>query len=142
MQLTRAEIRTRIPHSGSMCLLEGVRRWDQTTLDAYAISHRDPQNPLRGAERLHAVIGVEYAAQAMAVHGGLLASGGAQMGFLASVRDLRLFKERLDDLPEELEIHVERISGSLESFIYAFIVATRGEVALSGRIAVRLMGTA
>lgn len=142
MQLTRTEIRARIPHSGSMCLLEGVRRWDQTTLDAYAVSHRDPQNPLRSADRLHAVVGIEYAAQAMAVHGGLLGSGGTQMGFLASVREVRLFKERLDDLAEELEIHVERLSGSQESFIYAFIVATRGEVVVSGRIAVRLMGAA
>lgn len=142
MQLTHSEICARIPHAGAMCLLDGVRRWDAATIDAVARSHRDADNPLRAAGVLNAVTGVEYAAQAMAVHGGLLDGGGAQRGFLASVRDLRLHRSRLDDIGDDLEIHAERLSGTHDSFIYSFIITAHGEVVLSGRTAVKLLGGA
>ena len=73
--LDKAAIAALIPHAGAMCLLDAVLAWDATTIACVASSHRSPANPLAGERRLDAVCGVEYAAQAMAVHGGLTGNG-------------------------------------------------------------------
>ncbi len=140
--MNKAEICARIPHSGSMCLLEGVERWDDTHIHCIAVSHRDAHNPLRSHDQLHAVCGVEYAAQAMALHGALLAAedAGPSMGFLASVRDLRLATSRLDDVTDDLRVHATRLSGGADSFIYEFSIQARERLLLSGRVAVKLLG--
>lgn len=142
MSLTRAEICARIPHSGAMCLLARVQSHDAFTLLAYADSHRLADNPLRGAHGLAAVCAVEYAAQAMALHAHLLADASAtpRIGVLASVRDLKLFVPRLDDIAGDLRVLVQRLSGSEESLVYAFEVGATALVA-SGRMAARLMGS-
>ena len=75
--LDHAWIAAHIPHHGSMCLLHAVSQWDERRIVCEALSHVDPDNPLRAQGRLGAANGVEYAAQAMAVHGGLLAPVGA-----------------------------------------------------------------
>ena len=75
--LDRAAIAARIPHQGSMCLLDAVLAWDSGQIHCRASSHRQPDNPLRAAARRGAACGIEYAAQAMAVHGALLAPAGA-----------------------------------------------------------------
>jgi predicted hotdog family 3-hydroxylacyl-ACP dehydratase len=143
--MNKAEICARIPHSGSMCLLERVDRWDDTHIHCSASSHRDATNPLRSHQQLHAVCGVEYAAQAMAVHANLLNTderAQPSMGFLASVRDLRLAVQRLDDVPDELHIHASRLSGGEDSFIYEFEIEARARLLMSGRVAVKLFGPA
>ena len=142
MTLTRAEICARIPHAGAMCLLARVHSHDPHTLLAYADSHRDRGNPLRGADGLGAVCAVEYAAQAMALHAHLLADATAapSIGVLASVRDLKLFAPRLDNIDADLRILVQRLSGSTESLVYAFEVSAQGTIA-TGRMAARLIGT-
>ena len=88
--LDRVAIAARIPHQGSMCLLDAVLAWDSGQIHCRASSHRQPDNPLRAAARLGAACGIEYAAQAMAVHGALLAPAGAppRPGYLASVRSV------------------------------------------------------
>lgn len=142
----RAWIAARIPHQGSMCLLDGVVAWDTASIRCLATSHAHTDNPLRAQGRLAAVCGIEYAAQAMAVHGALLAEtaqdGGAQQrprtGYLASVRKLVLQVERLDDIPAPLEITAERISGEGATVLYAFVVGAAGRTLLSGRAAVIL----
>ncbi|MBB2917628.1 hydroxymyristoyl-ACP dehydratase [Cupriavidus alkaliphilus] len=142
----RAWIAARIPHQGSMCLLDGVAAWDAASIRCTATSHTHAENPLRAQDRLAAVCGIEYAAQAMAVHGALLAeavqAGGApqrpRTGYLASVRKLVLQVERLDDIPAPLEVTAERISGEGATVLYAFVVSAAGRTLLSGRAAVIL----
>lgn len=142
MQLAKDEICARIPHAGSMCLLHRIASWDPTAIVAYATSHRDGDNPLRSEGQLNAVCAVEYAAQAMAVHGTLLDRGEPrpQVGFLASVRELKLSVARLDDIADDLHILAQRLSGSDDSFIYAFELSAGRGALVTGRIAVRLMG--
>ena len=65
--------RTLIPHQGAMCLLDDVVAWDDQRIHARSDSHRRDDNPLRSDGRLRAVHLCEYGAQAMAVHGGLVA---------------------------------------------------------------------
>lgn len=139
--LDRAAIAARIPHQGSMCLLDAVLAWDSGQIHCRASSHRQPDNPLRAAERLGAACGIEYAAQAMAVHGALLAPEGAppRPGYLASVRSVQLAVDRLDDLPQDLDIIAERLSGDEHNILYHFRVEHAGDLLLSGRAAVMLV---
>lgn len=123
-----------------MCLLDAVLEWSETAIACRAISHCDPQNPLRAEARLGAANGIEYAAQAMAIHGALLAGNNAapRQGYLTSVRSVKLHVARLDDLPGELLVHAERLSGDANNILYQFSLSHAGRCLLDGRAAVVL----
>ena len=68
----KPEIAALIPHAGAMCLLDSVRSLGQHVdrlPEPPATAQAD--HPLASDGRLDAICGIEYAAQAMAVHGGL-----------------------------------------------------------------------
>jgi predicted hotdog family 3-hydroxylacyl-ACP dehydratase len=131
----------RLPHAGHMCLLERLESWDADAITCIATSHRDADNPLRRDDRLHAVAGVEYAAQAMALHGNLLSATDTKpaMGYLASVRDLKLELEDLGSVAEDLRITARRLSGDSSGFIYEFEIHAGARAILSGRLAAKLL---
>ena len=133
-------IAAHIPHAGSMCLLDEVLAWDDERIRCTATSHRDPGNPLRAQGRLAAVCGIEYAAQAMAVHGAVLGAARSRprVGFLASVRNVDAHVERLDDVASPLIIDAERVSGDGNNVLYRFTVCSAKRVLLTGRAAVML----
>ena len=138
--LNHAEIAARIPHQGKMCLLDAVTAWSESQIHCRAISHRDPANPLRAAGRLGAANGIEYAAQAMAIHGALLANSGdrPRQGYLTSVRSVTLHVAQLDDLTGELDVQAERMSGDSNNILYQFSLSHAGHCLLEGRAAVVL----
>ena len=74
MPLDHAWIEQHIPHKGRMCLLDEVLSWDAAHIRCRSASHTSASNPLRLHGRLGAACGIEYAAQAMAVHGALIAA--------------------------------------------------------------------
>lgn len=128
-----------IPHRGTMCLLDAVIEWDESRIHARAVSHRDPENPLRADGRLHAVNLCEYGAQAMAVHGGLLArraGDAAAPGLLVSLREVKLHVSRIDDLSDELDVHARRLMVGADAMQYQFCVEHAGVVLAEGRAAV------
>ena len=140
--LDSAAIAALIPHHGSMCLLASVRHHDALGITCTAQSHRSPTNPLLENGKLHAVCGVEYAAQAMAVHGALLAgrsNASPRGGRLAGLRSLELHVERLDDIDDELEIAATQLMGDGNNMIYTFTVHALNRLLLSGRATVVLM---
>ena len=122
--LDHAGIAARIPHHGSMCVLDRLLHWDEAVIVCRARSHRDPANPMRSASGLLAPVLIEYAAQAMALHGGLLAppEAAATPGYLASVRGVRFGVARIDDLDGELEVQAQRLAGDDRQVLYAFSV--------------------
>ncbi|MBA3058965.1 MAG: 3-hydroxylacyl-ACP dehydratase [Gammaproteobacteria bacterium] len=143
--LQHADIARRIPHQGSMCLLECVSAWDTQQICCEASSHRDSNNPLRAHGRLGAACGIEYAAQAMAVHGALLAEADSvvasqrpTLGYLVSVRGVTLHVDRLDDLSDALSIHAERSGGDSSTVLYSFTLHAGSRLLLGGRAAVIL----
>lgn len=140
MPLDRAWLLAHLPHQGSMCLLDAVCGWDTQRIHCKASSHRDATNPLRAHNRLGASCGIEYAAQAMAAHGALLAGSDAapRAGFLASVRSVELQTTRLDDIADDLDVEAERLSGDGNTVLYGFRVSAVGRELLSGRAAVVL----
>jgi len=140
MSLDRTWIESHIPHRYKMCLLDSVETWDAERIVCRASSHRNADNPLRAHGRLGISCGIEYAAQAMAVHGALAVSGGEQpqIGYLTSVRSVALHATRLDDIATDLEIEAIRRSGNQHSILYDFSVRSNQSELLSGRAAVLL----
>jgi predicted hotdog family 3-hydroxylacyl-ACP dehydratase len=133
--ISREEIKKRVPHQGHMCLLEHALEWDETHIVCSAVSHRDPANPLRENGVLPAVCGIEYAAQAMALHGSLLGLGTGT-GVLAGVRELVLSVERLDDCSGQLIIEAEKLLVQEQLALYRFSLRTDARELLRGRAAV------
>ena len=140
-QLDRDGIARRIPHSGSMCLLERLERWDADAIHCSTTTHTHADNPLRTAGGLLAPNAIEYAAQAMALHGGLLAEEGStpSAGFLASTRNVRMAVARLDDIHGALQVHARRLSGDASQVLYEFDVQdANGRSLAEGRAVVVL----
>jgi predicted hotdog family 3-hydroxylacyl-ACP dehydratase len=137
--LTQAQIRALIPHSGAMCLLERVLRWDADAIDCLALSHRDADNPLRRDGLLPVAAGIEYGAQAMAVHGGLAEPGPVpRRGYLAILTGVEWSVARLDDCAEPLRIRAERRAAIATGTQYAFAVYAGERLLLAGEAVIAL----
>ncbi len=135
--VNKAEIRTLIPHSGLMCLLDEVTQWDDRSIVCTTTSHRDPANPLRREGRLSALHAFEYGAQAAAVHGGLRArSVGAKAapGYLAALRDGRLHIARLDHIHLSLRVCATRLFGDRANTVYEFVISAANVLVAEGRV--------
>jgi predicted hotdog family 3-hydroxylacyl-ACP dehydratase len=138
--MNRDWIAAHIPHQGDMCLLDAVSEWSADHIECRATGHTDPAHPLRAAGRLGAASGIEYAAQAMAVHGALVAGAedAPRQGYLTSVRGVGLHVERLDDLEGPLCVRAERLSGDSNQVLYRFSLHHGERCLLEGRAAVVL----
>jgi predicted hotdog family 3-hydroxylacyl-ACP dehydratase len=137
--LAKAQWRDVIPHKADMCLLDDVVDWNDTDIHLTAASHRDPHNPLRSDGMLRAVHLCEYGAQAMAVHGGLIArrdGGTAAPGYLVSLRAIELHTARIDDLPHDLDVFATQLHGDASGWQYEFRVEHDGTLIAGGRAAV------
>ena len=122
-----------------MCLLEDVVAWDVYRATVMARSHTSPENPLRRNGRLSALCLCEYGAQAMAVHGALVARGSGQAlepGMLVSLREVELTVPHIESMPEELLIEVERLAVGAGGLQYRFQVTCGGVELARGRAAV------
>lgn len=137
--IAKAQWQHLIPHRGAMCLLDRVVDWDDDRIHLVTASHRDRDNPLRSDAVLRAVHLCEYGAQAMAVHGGLLAQRAgavAAPGLLVSLRAVKLHVERIDDLPGDLDVHADKLLDAGGSWQYAFHIEHAGQLLAEGRAAV------
>ncbi len=138
--LSRAEMCAVLPHGDRMCLLAAVRAWHAEGIECLATSHRDVANPLRARGRLGAACAVEYAAQAMAVHGALRKTGPSQPGgALLAVRDARFLVARLDDIEDDLLIDCRALAQDGRGATYRFQVGTAGRLLVSGRAIVQFV---
>lgn len=139
--LDRAGIAARIPHQGTMCLLESLHSWTTEQIRCSTHTHRLADNPLRTASGLLSPCAIEYAAQAMALHGALMAPAGARPapGYLASVRGVQLHRARLDDVAGALTVQAQRLAGDGTQILYHFMVCDeRGAPLAEGRATVVL----
>lgn len=129
----------RIPHSGEMCLIERVEAHDAASIRCSTLSHHRRPHPLRIDGALRCAAGLEYAAQAMALHGALGEVGpGAPAGYLVAVRDLCCRAVHLDEDAGALTVEAERLLGDAEQVIYRFSVRSSARELVSGRATVIL----
>ena len=139
--IDKAEIRGLIPHSGTMCLLDGVVSWDDNSILCVTNTHRDRDNPLRRDGRLSAVNALEYGAQAAAVHGGLRARAAGTIApacYLAALRDARMHLERLDGLTAPLEVRAQRLFGEAGNTVYQCFISVGDTPVADGRVTIML----
>jgi predicted hotdog family 3-hydroxylacyl-ACP dehydratase len=128
-----------VPHAGSMCLLDEVVLWNQVRVICRSASHRRPDHPLRRDGFLPAIHLLEYAAQATAVHGGLVAGAGGSpvpARFLAAAREFHLQVTSLDDIQADLHIDAERLLAMGDSALYRFHVSADGRELARGRLTI------
>ena len=140
-KIDKAEIRKLIPHSGTMCLLDAVLKWDDESIVCLSETHRDPTNPLRKGNRLSAVHAFEYGAQAAAVHGGLRARAvgrTAPPGYLAALRDAELNIQRLDDIDSPLIVKARRLFGEAVNTVYECEISADDRMLARGRVTIIL----
>lgn len=142
MVLDSAWIAAHIPHQGSMCLLDAVEFWNDAEIVCRASSHRLWDNPLRADGCLGIANGIEYAAQAMAVHSALLESVDEppSVGFLTIVRDVQWHRVRLDDINDDLAVRASRVFGNGAYILYSFSLHADDAVVLSGRASIVVNG--
>ena len=139
MRLGRDALARLVPHQGAMCLLEEVLEWDENAISCRATSHRDAGNPLRGGIGLPAIMGVEYAAQAVAVHGSITSNSESKKGYLASLRDVVCSVKALDTESDDLVVHATRLAAESGRLLYDFRIDAGGRELLRGRLSVVLI---
>lgn len=127
-----------VPHAGSMCLLDRVGSWSETSVTCFSASHRRADHPLRRGGCLPAIHLLEYAAQASAVHAGLTAGAGASaaLKYLAAARDFHLQVSTLDEVAAELCIDADQLMDLCAGQMYHFSVSAAGRLLAAGRLTV------
>jgi predicted hotdog family 3-hydroxylacyl-ACP dehydratase len=132
-----------------MCLLDRVLSWDGDHLECSAgLSLSTADHPLAQDGRLPATAAIEYAAQAMALHGRLMQEQAAEdaaaadpegaasapsqaprRGFLAGLRSIHLHARWIGVDTPLLTIRVERFAGDEVQVLYDFEVRGSGPIA-------------
>jgi predicted hotdog family 3-hydroxylacyl-ACP dehydratase len=122
-------MRSLIPHTGTMCLLDRVETFDDKRIVCRATSHRRLDNPLRHHDQLSVQAGIEYAAQAVAAHGSLLArqNGGDPSppcgGMIAVLTNVSWQVDRLDNIAADLTVAAEKLADLPQGLNYRFTLS-------------------
>jgi predicted hotdog family 3-hydroxylacyl-ACP dehydratase len=131
-----------LPHTGAMVMLESIEHFDDTRIVCATTRHRAADNPMRIGigGRLRALCGIEFAAQAMALHGALRRSPPSALrhGRVAAVRDVVVHCRYLDAVegPLVVECRLEAAAGN--AYAYLFTLNGGGEVLLRGTATVMM----
>jgi len=154
--IAKEQIRGLIPHAGDMCLLDAVENWTAEDIQCVTRTHLAVTNPLRRDGQLASLHLVEYAAQAMAIHGALLARAAIhdskdsnsapstpQPGMLGALRDIRLHVARLDAVAGALLVNATRRLARADGLVYDFSVLSENDrqALCEGRVVVALLST-
>jgi predicted hotdog family 3-hydroxylacyl-ACP dehydratase len=119
-----------------MCLLDRVTRWDETRIVCCA-EPPAADHPFAQAEGVPPIVAVEYAAQAAAVHGALLAGHREPRdGMLATLSEVELSQGWLDDSSGALTIDAELLARDASGCMYSFMVHDEHGCRARGRLVV------
>lgn len=129
MSLSKEDFIDLIPHSGNMCLIDQVSEWNEEFIHCCTFSHLAADNPLKDANGFSTIMLLEYGAQAMAIHGGIL-SGQKKPGFLAVIRDAILHSENINHIKKHLLINANAIGLSTAGAMYSFQISANNETLL------------
>ncbi|MBA2549058.1 MAG: 3-hydroxylacyl-ACP dehydratase [Burkholderiaceae bacterium] len=131
-----------LPHAGRMRLIDRVISYDEQKIICESDSHRVADHPLAEDGVISIVCGLEYGAQAMALHGALMAasSGGGPVrrGYLVAASNLRWSAARLDACAAPLIIEAISEFRSENQVAYRFEIRTEAVAVLTGDARVQL----
>ena len=129
-----------LPHGEAMSLLASVQECSANGIRCLASSHLECDNPLRLPDgSLPVWLGVEYAAQAMALHSRLQmseAGGRPQEGFVAVGSKVKASVACLDELGGPLCVRADVVDATADSSLYVFVISVAECELLSGRLLV------
>jgi predicted hotdog family 3-hydroxylacyl-ACP dehydratase len=121
-----------------MCLLDGVESWDDKQIVCTSTTHQNQDNPLAENNRLACINAVEYGAQAVAIHGNLIAKNLnmplPESGFLVQIKALEFDDCNLSSLPEALIISAQQIYIDPGSLLYSITIQHGQDQLMQGRI--------
>lgn len=123
-----------VPHRGPMSLLRAVQRFDPSAVVCEAIIGHD--SPFLRGGRVHAVVALEYMAQAAAVWTGLTLraeSKAQRSGFLVSVPSMKLGVGHFE-VGDELSVRASQLYRGTDSAVFECSVELRGEVVASATL--------
>lgn len=142
--LSKVDIEALIPHADGMCLLEKVVSYSGDEIICQTQSLLDENNPLKTDGQLSKMHLIEYGAQAIAIHGGLMEQQDAsnseadtkpKIGYIAMVKSVKWG----DFNPQTsfLEIKATQIMADEMTKLYEFDVSdTEQHSVCSGRVMV------
>jgi predicted hotdog family 3-hydroxylacyl-ACP dehydratase len=134
--VARARIEQLVPHAGAMCLLDSVTQWGAAGITCTGAAP-DAAHALAREGRVSAIVAVEYAAQAAAVHGALLDETAApRPGLLATLLDVELRATQFDALGGAALVAADLLSRSAQGCLYGFEVTQAGAAVAQGRLVV------
>ncbi|HIL87067.1 MAG TPA: 3-hydroxylacyl-ACP dehydratase [Candidatus Marinimicrobia bacterium] len=129
-----------IPHSGKMCLIDSVEKWDDESIICTTQTHLNHDNPLLSNGILPVSALIEYGAQAMAIHGAIIAEKlgeKIQEGYLAALKDVNFFNNlEINNIASPLIIKATRRFASQGNMIYEFLITSENDNLISGRATV------
>ena len=128
-----------IPHQGAICLLDAVVESSETRITCRTQSHLDPANPLRRDGQLSPTALIEYGAQAMAIHAGLIAEARGEQApprLLVSAQAVGFACTDAAALAGPLTVVAERKLADARGALYQFEVSSASGRAAWGRVAV------
>lgn len=135
-----ADIESLLPHAAPMVLLDAVESWDSQAIRCSAQSHLAADNPLRQGGILSVYAGIEYAAQAQAVHARLAANVGEsasaipRKGFVAVASKLDARVLDLDEIAAPLQVELTQLAVNDQSSLYRFSLSAIGQLLLQGEL--------
>lgn len=132
MHLNHADIERLLPHKGAMCFIGTVTDWDAENISCSAAAP-GAAHPLVRNGRVSTLVAVEYAAQATALHGALLAAvTRPQAGMLATLRDVSFHGAWFPVNRNLLTIHAKLLSRTDGGCSYSFKVTSHHQHIASG----------
>lgn len=135
--LGKKEIEALIPHTGTMCLLDRVLSFSNLEIVCQTQTHLASDNPLKSLTGLSKIHLIEYGAQTIAIHGGLVAGRAKQprIGYIAMVKSVKW--GRFNAATEFLTVSSKIEMADDSSKLYTFTIsdAEHKEVC-SGRVMV------
>ena len=125
LELAQIKVETLIPHSGGMCLLEKIMECSPEKIICQTQTHLDESNPLKIEGSLSKMHLIEYGAQAVAVHGGLierlsLSKLEPRLGYIALLKSIKW--GTIDPASPFLEVKAHFITANDMSKLYEFYV--------------------
>lgn len=118
---TFEEINRLIPHEGEMCLWDSVLAFDDASIHCRTARHLANAHPLKTNGHLSKLHLIEFGAQAIAIHGGLLnkrIQKTPRPGYLASIKNIHF--ETFNDQTPHIFCHSTQIMADDQSKLYQF----------------------
>ncbi|MCK5871274.1 MAG: hypothetical protein KAG26_00485 [Methylococcales bacterium] len=133
--LLPADFNALIPHTGDMLLIDSVKKWSTISITTGSYSHQKINHPLRLNGVLSSLHLIEYGAQTIAIHCGLL-TGENRAGVLAAVKDAQFYVDDLHNLADELHIHAAIEHQSMQGAVYQLTITSNHKRLLSAHTTV------